>query len=64
MPKSWEDLTADDKIEELRKDILKTMGAVNSLVSFRESATGELGNIRSELQKLEGRLVALEKKKD
>lgn len=63
MTKTWEFLTVEEKVEELRKDIVRTMGAVNNLALFRERATSEIGNIHSELQKLQSRLAALEAKK-
>ena len=48
MPKSWEELTDAEKIEELRRDILKTMGVVNQLRAHSDLVDQEFSKTCSE----------------
>ncbi len=40
MPKTWEEITQGEKIEELRRDILKTMEAVNLWIAEQRQLGG------------------------
>lgn len=62
MAKDWTRLSVDEKLNELRADIIKTMAAVNGLSRYRDASTTEHGNIQTELKKLQDRLTALEAK--
>ncbi len=60
MPKTWEQLTQDEKIEELRRDIIKTMAKVNELDRRSDALTLGISEIAAKLHDLECRVSILE----
>lgn len=68
--KKWEDLTLEEKVEELRRDLLKTMDFVNHVArsgdQIEESAKASksaIFQIVDHVQKLEKKVQALEEAK-
>jgi hypothetical protein len=53
MAKAWEQLSVEEKLDELRADLTRTMGFVNALAL-------QGGNDRAQFAKLQKRLEALE----
>ena len=58
--KLWRDLTITEKLDDLRADIVKTMGVVNHHSHRLQSLTGA-GPLRQELADIKRRLDLLEK---
>lgn len=53
--KSFEDSSTEEKVEMLFDKIAKLEGSLNSFAIVRESATTEIGNLRSEIDKSNAR---------
>jgi uncharacterized coiled-coil DUF342 family protein len=60
MSKRWQELTGDQKLDELHDDLLKTTRIVQGLVDHRAEVQGEIGELRTDLTHLKARLLVLE----
>jgi chromosome segregation ATPase len=58
----WQKLTLEEKIEDLRKDMIRTMNAVNGLAFDRDSAHAQIATLQAELHRTADRLAKLELK--
>jgi hypothetical protein len=63
MPKTWEQLSQSEKIEDLRRDMLRIYSAVNALAtdvgrtwSFTRETSAKLSEVAKAVGALEGRL--------
>jgi chromosome segregation ATPase len=63
MPKTWEQLTQTEKIEDLRRDLIKTMERVNQLDRHSDALERGISEIASKLDGLARRVSALEKER-
>jgi hypothetical protein len=63
MAKTWEQLNNAEKIEELRRDILKTMARVNQLDAHSDVLESGISKIVGDLRRLESRVAKLEPQK-
>lgn len=60
MAKQWQELTLDQMLDELHRDLLKIARIVQGLSDHRTEFQEEIGHIRTELTHVKARLVALE----
>ena len=60
--KLWKDLTLEEKVEELRNDLERTMATLNSLSRDQHEMRGDANSLRVELNRLADRLAQMEKK--
>jgi hypothetical protein len=63
MAKPWDQLSDLEKIEELRRDVLKTMGVVNQLNAHSDLLDQEISKIARRIDDLEHRTAEKESKK-
>jgi hypothetical protein len=63
MPKTWDDMSQTEKIEELRRDVLKIYSAFNGLVSDVRGTSSKLNEVAKAVEVLEGRLPKARPKK-
>jgi hypothetical protein len=60
MAKQWQELTADEKLDQLHDDLLKTTRIVHGLSEHRTELQTEIGHLHTELAHLKARLLLLE----
>lgn len=60
MTKRWQELTVNQKLDELHDDLLKTTRIVQGLVDHRAELQAEIGELRTDLTHLKARLLVLE----
>jgi hypothetical protein len=60
MSKRWQELTANQKLDELHDDVLKATRIVQGLVDHRTELQAEIGELRTDLTHLKARLLVLE----
>ena len=63
MAKTWEQLNDAEKIEELRRDILKAMAKVNQLDAHSDVLERGISQIVGDLRDLKSRVAKLESQK-
>jgi hypothetical protein len=63
MAKTWEQLNDAEKIEELRRDILKTMAKVNQLDAHSDVLERGISQIVGDLRDLKSQVAKLESQK-
>ena len=60
--KAWDELSSEDKIEDLRKDLGRTMAIVNVLVRDHDDMRSTATSLGVELKHLTERVARLERK--
>ena len=59
MPKTWEELSEPEKIEDLRKDIVRIFDALNTLIIDVRNNHVRLNNIEPELNETSAEIARL-----
>ena len=59
MPKGWQDLTQSEKIEDLRRDVLRLFDAANDHLERIRALSGAIYQQNETLKKVEAELKAL-----
>jgi hypothetical protein len=60
----WTELSDSERIEELRRDVLKTMGAVNQLSAHSELVDRTISELVQRIDRLESQAAELESQRE
>jgi septal ring factor EnvC (AmiA/AmiB activator) len=60
MPKQWQELTVDQKLDQLHNDLLKVARIVQGHSDHRAELQTEMGHLHTDLAHLKARLALLE----
>ena len=60
MSKRWEELTVDQKLDQLHSELRQTTKIIQGLANQRTELHAETGHLRTELMQLKARLLILE----
>jgi hypothetical protein len=56
MAKTWEQMTSDEKIEDLRRDVKKIIAAVNNLTTNQDAISAKVGDLFNQVLSVKKRL--------
>jgi uncharacterized coiled-coil DUF342 family protein len=60
MSKRWQDLSVNQKVDQLHDDFLKAARVIEGLSDHRAELQAEIGHLRTELTHLKARIALLE----